>query len=113
MISTFFKKRLVPSKIIKDRKIIHIDGIFDDSLIIKGYTLYSENSKLRRAIINGRHPNSNPKNNEFCIPKMLINRRIDVDLLLHLDRAIKTYNFDDCYFSPWSALKIRRVYEGN
>ena len=113
MLSHKFKKTIIPTKIIKDRQIIHIDRITDNSLIIRGYVVFSEKMRLKKVVLDGRHPNSNPKTKEFCIPSSLRDRTINSDLILHLERAIKTYNFDDCYFSPWSAIKKRRVYGEN
>ena len=63
-----FKKIIVPTRVVYQNSIRIITRINLD-FVINGYSIYlDEESRLEKVIVNGKHPNSNPDTNEFCIP---------------------------------------------
>lgn len=108
----FIDIKIVPSKIIFRRSVIRIRRILNPCFVIRGYNILCDGRNLYRVYLQGDHPNQDPKSKEFCIPNMLKKKEISKDLILHLERSIRTYNLDDCYFSPWQAIETEEEYDG-
>ena len=96
-------KEIVP-KIMYYQNKIHDITFVDPALIIKGYKIGIEDSKIRSLILSNRHPNCNPNTKEFCLPPNVIGANVDdvKDLLSYL---LTVYNMESCYFSPWGLIR--------
>ena len=99
-----FKRIIVPTRVIYKNSIRLITRINLD-FVVNGYSVYlDEESRLEKVIINGRHPNSDPNTNEFCISEPFKNMfKITKSYRRRLENMIATFNMNDCYFSPWYA----------
>lgn len=107
-----FKKTVVPTRVIYGYSIRLITKINLD-FVINGYSIYlDEESRLEKVIINGKHPNSDPDTNEFCIPIPFKNMfKITKSYRKRLEGMMATFNMNDCYFSPWYAFSYDKEFK--
>ena len=106
-----FKRIVVPARVIYKDSIRKITSIKTD-FIINGYSIYlDDESKIEKVVINGKHPNSDPETNEFCLSKPFKDSlKISKDSLKSLDKLLSTYNMNDCYFSAWFAFSYDKKF---
>lgn len=105
-----FKKTIVPTRVIYKNSIRMITKINLD-FVVNGYSVYLNESGLEKVIINGKHPNSDPNTNEFCIPISFKNMfKITNSYRKRLESMIATFNMNDCYFSPWYAFSYDKTF---
>lgn len=98
-------KTIVPKYMVRLGKIYYIDKVKDRRLITVNYKLMLEKGKIESMLLNGSiHPNCDPKTSQFCLPDFI--KEIDITentdgLRNHIERLLKTFYLDNCYFTPW------------
>jgi len=96
-----FKSTIVPTRVKFNGQMKKLKRL-DDKFIVRSYKLYlTQENELLKLVIDAPHPNSNPKNNEFCLAFDLVGRKVDKRTIPVIESLIKTFNLDDCYFQPW------------
>jgi len=98
-------KRIVPTKVIDNRRIKNIKSLTED-FVINSYTIIlSDDLKIKNVFLDCRHPNANPETNEFCFPDNIYEEVVEVENLDEICNKIeyflRIFNYDDCYFRPW------------
>ena len=100
---------IIPDKIMENRKLSEITYL-DDKYDIDGFIVITKENKIQKILLAGVHPNCNPENNEYCLNKSIINKKLNEKNLSILIRSIGTYHFDDCYFKPsYKDLKYKEL----
>jgi len=85
-----------------------------DEYIIKNvkifYTKVEDGIKVGKVFIDAKHPNSDPRTNEFCVATEIKNlKSIDINVLIPLlEQMFTTYNLDNPYYSPFGDFKYKR-----
>jgi hypothetical protein len=93
----------------ENRKLSEITYL-DDKYDIDGFIVITKENKIQKILLAGIHPNCNPENNEYCLNKSIINKKLNEKNLSILIRSIGTYHFDDCYFKPsYKDLKYKEL----
>ena len=100
-------KILVPKYMIYKSE-LHLITNLDRKYVSKGYIVELADGKIFNVILKGIHPNSNPDNNDFCIPESLYDKEFTDDLKSQIENMIRTFNVDDCYFTPWGGIEYIR-----
>jgi len=103
-----FKKRIVPNRFFCKKGVFRITEI-NSKYVINEYVIEVDNDRVSKVIINAKHPNSDPRTNEFCLPKSLKGRKLNKLTLLLIESMLSSFHLDDCYFSPLEELKWVRV----
>jgi hypothetical protein len=100
--------KIIPDKVIISRKIYEITRI-DKSLHINGFKIYLDKDKnITEVIVNGKHPNADPRTNVLCLSEEVIGKPLEVVGIPMLYSFISLFNLDHCYFRPWDLFYIRK-----
>jgi len=100
------KRKIIPKRVWYNGKQKEIEWI-DNSLKINVITIKVKNDKFNEVFIKTRHPNSNPENGEFCLPKMIRGLKVNEKNFSKLIYMIETYNLTDCYEIPYGYFKVK------
>jgi len=103
-----FKKKIVPNRFFCKEGVFRITEIAS-KYVINEYMIEVDNNCINKVIIDAKHPNSDPRTNEFCLPKSLKGRKLNKLTLLLIESMLSSFHLDDCYFSPLEELKWVRV----
>lgn len=96
---------LIPSRLIYRKEIYSITHIKNE-YIIKTYKVFEVDGKVNRIYLESKHPNCDPKTNEFCLPEELKNQKLK-KVKKSIEYFLTTFNLDDCYFVPWEDFKYK------
>ena len=99
---------IVPRKLIFQNKMFEILKINSD-YHIRGYTIKTCDDFIEEVIISGKHPNANPRTDEFCIPNFLRKYKITEESLKMINNILYCFNLDDCYFTPWNDITYKKL----
>jgi len=105
MKTMLFKKRIIPNKFFYEGKVFRITEISSKYIITECKIEVTNNNAIKRVIINAKHPNSNPENNEFCLPKRLKGEELNKLTLVLIEDMLSSFHLDDCYFLPLEELR--------
>ncbi len=97
-----FNFDIIPNRLIYKRHIIPMT-LKDNRYIVRGIDIITLSDIVVGLQINGSHPNAD-SNGMFCLPSF-IKRQFDNNITTALICIIKTFNLDDCYFTPWDAIE--------
>jgi len=101
------KTLLVPRYMIYKNELYNITNL-DRKYVVKGYIVELIDGKIFNIILNGIHPNANPVNNDFCIPESLYDKKLTDEIKNNIENMIRTFNVDDCYFTPWGEIECNK-----
>lgn len=97
----------VPYRLIFNNEIYQITNIHK-KYVIKDLTIKTVNRKIEAIELESPHPNSNPRNGEFCIPDHLRNFEVNEKSIKMIELMICCFNLDDCYFTPWDEIEYKK-----
>lgn len=94
-----FCKTIIPSKIIKNRKVFKIIHL-DNRYVIKGFVVITIKNKVQKVLLNGFHPNCDYNTYEFCLNENKKDVNLNEEIIEAIVMNINTYYLDNCYFEP-------------
>ena len=106
-------KQIKVSKVLDPRRLIRNKKIYDirvrEDFIIRNYVIELIDNKIYSVFIDARHPNSNPENNEFCIPEIVMSASFGNGVKNLLEYFLTTYNLDNAYFLPEEGVEFWKL----
>ena len=109
MNSNIIEKRIIPNKLICNKSLYEITLNSDKYVIKKIVVFINRDNKIEKLfILDGIHPNCNPKTKEFCIPNSIKQIQFDKNSLEIIENTIKIFNFDSAFFQPWNDFNIKQ-----
>jgi len=97
---SLFPLEIRPAHIFKNNKLFKIKD-FDIRYKINGLTFITKDNKVQSIkIMNGSHPNMDPKTREYCIEEKLKNKEFDIGYLFMIISIIETWQLNNCYRKP-------------
>lgn len=109
MKTKLYKKRIVPNRFFYQGKLFRITEISLDYVITECRIEVNNNDTINKVLINAKHPNSDPKTNEFCLPECLKGAELNKLSLRTIEDMLSSFHLDDCYFLPSEELKWERL----
>jgi hypothetical protein len=104
--------KIIPDKIIFNRKIYEIKNV-DKSLQIDGFEIYLDKEKnVEKIVLNGQHPNANPKTKILCLSEEIIGKQFEEKLVPTIYSFISLYNLDHCFFRPLEKFEVVKNFTG-
>ncbi len=98
-------KKIIPERIIYQNKIYKITKI-NPNYIIDIYTLFlNKNNQLIEVKLDADHCNADPYTDLFCLSSNIKFKKLSGDLIKTIESLIRTYNLNNCYFSPWKFIE--------
>ena len=94
-----FEMVISPDCIIESKELLDIIYLSDE-YFINSFTITTKGNKIQKVHLNGRHPNCNPENNEYCLNSNIVDKELNKENFYRIIGNIKTYYLDDCYFRP-------------
>ena len=89
-----------PAHMFKNNELFKIKD-FDVRYIINGLTFITKDNKVQSIkIMNGYHPNMDPKTREYCIEEQLKNKEFDISYLFMIISLVETWNLNNCFRKP-------------
>lgn len=102
------KYPIVPDTLIFQYKVYDILSV-SQKFIIKKYDLFFTDQILTGLqLIEGVHPNCDPKTRMFCLSKGIKGCAFSKEVDNKLYYLLKTFNLDNSYFMPWGYCKYTR-----
>lgn len=104
------KKIITPNRLIYDNQLFDITSI-DSDYVITEFRIFLEKEKIQKVLINSLHPNCESETQEFCLPSsikeanFMDNSKI---IIKQLEVLLKTFNFKNCYFTPWEVFSYNK-----
>jgi hypothetical protein len=97
---SLFPLEISPTHMFKENKLFKIKDC-NDNFKINGLTFITKNNKVQSIkIMNGVHPNMNPKTREYCIDEQLKNKQFDISYLFMIISLIETWHLNNCFRKP-------------
>lgn len=97
---SLFPLEILPIHMFKENKLFKIKDC-NDNFKINGLTFITKNNKVQSIkIMNGVHPNMDPKTREYCIDEQLKNKKFDMSYLFMIISLIETWHTDNCFRKP-------------
>lgn len=74
----------------------------DEEFIIKQYKAEMVRGKIKKILIlDGNHPNVNPKTRQYCLPSVLKGIEYSQESLKKIEKSLKVFNLLNCYMVPY------------
>jgi len=97
---SLFPLEIYPTHMFKGNKLFKIKS-FNNCFKINGLTFITKDNKVQSIkIINGSHPNMDPKTREYCIDEKLKNKEFDISYLFMIISLIETWYINNCFRKP-------------
>ena len=94
-----YDAHITPTRFIHKKVVSEIIEVHN-KWIIHGFTVTTENNKVRMVSLVGYHPNQDPDTGLYCLHPSKIGLLYDDLFYENLVTNIKTYYLDECYFVP-------------
>lgn len=108
MNSNIIEKRIVPNKLICNNSLYDISLNSDKYIIEKIVIFTNKSNKIEKVfIMDGIHPNCDPKSRELCIPDSIKEMKFNENTIEIIENTIKIFNFDSAFFQPWNDFNIK------
>jgi hypothetical protein len=97
---SLFPLEISPTHMFKENKLFKIEDC-NSNFKINGLTFITKDNKVQSIkIMNGFHPNMDPKTREYCIDEELKNKEFDISYLFMIISLIETWHINNCFRKP-------------
>lgn len=97
---SLFPLEIYPTHIFKENKLFKIKDC-NNNFKINGLTFITKDNKVQSIkIMNGSHPNMDPKTREYCIDEKLKNKEFDMSYLFMIISMVETWHLNNCFRKP-------------
>lgn len=94
-----YEGQITPNRVVMKKNVYEITYIHEE-YIINGFCVKTENDFVHQITLFGFHPNRDPDTNLYCLPDYKKGVKYTEQYYQTLLTNIKTYYFDNCFFTP-------------